>query len=560
MAAAPRPGIAAGAKQPNIVLIVVEDLSSRIGAFGDPVAATPNLDRLARDGIRFDNAFATAGVCAPSRAALITGMYQQAIGAQHMRTSSFGRTRGGRLGTFSTPGPPYETVPPAAVKAFPELLREAGYVTINNAKTDYQFGTPFTIWDVSSRTASIRDRAPGRPFFLMLSNGTTHESGLFQPGIATTLEKPPRTAAANARRWAALGRRTDPAAVAVPPFLPDTAAVRTELAAHYDNIAVMDRWLGERLAELEAAGLLDDTVVIWTSDHGDGLPRAKRTLYDSGLKVPLIVRLPHAARAGQRVSELVSLIDVAPTLLRLAGAAVPAQLHGRDMLARGTTPRRYVHAARDRIDELPDMSRAVRDARFKYIRNHMPDRALLGPVYFRENLASMQALRELQRSGELPPRFAGYFRTPRPAEELYDLRADPFEMVNLAADPASAATLERLRSEHDRWLSDVGDMSAMPEHEMVTTRMWPGGRQPVTAGPQVSVECRGDTGSVSLTSPTRGASLGYRLAADPPERWRLYVAPIELPGGASIEARAIRYGYAESGSVSSGPVCQPETS
>ena len=548
--------LANGVARPNIMFMVVEDLGPRIGAYGDPLARTPNIDRLAADGVRFTNVFTTSGVCAPSRAALITGMHQQAIGAQHMRTSSFGRSRDGALGTFSTPGPAYEAVPPAFVKAFPERLRAAGYFTMNNAKTDYQFGEPFTIWDRSGDAVSLADRDPDRPFFFMLSHFGTHESGMFRRGFADRFEWSERIFALNDAGLARLEERTDPARVAVPAYLPDTPEVRRDIARHYDNIAVMDLWVGERLEELRVAGLLDETVVIWTTDHGDGLPRAKRSIYDSGLRVPFIVRLPNRERAGTVDARLVSFVDLAPTLLGLAGAPVPPHLHGQDFLDEAVPGRRYVYAARDRLDELPDRSRAVRDSRFKYIRNYLPERPLLGPLYFRENLGAMAELRRLHREQALAPALARYLEPSRPAEELYDLAEDPDEMRNRIDAPAYRDELRRLREALDGWLKEVGDMSAQPEVDMVTKLMWPGGKQPVTQAPVFAVDCSGPAPIVELRAATPGSSLGWRHAGAP--FWSLYSGPLEtVPFGARLEAKAVRYGYRES-EVAAASLCADE--
>ena len=539
--------LADGVARPNIMLMVVEDLGPRIGAYGDPLARTPNLDWLAADGVRFTNVFTTSGVCAPSRAALITGMHQQAIGAQHMRTSSFGRVSEGTLGTFSTPGPAYEAVPPPFIKAFPERLRAAGYFTMNNVKTDYQFGEPFTIWDRHGDAVSLADRDAEKPFLFMLSHFGTHESGMFRRGFADQFEWSERILALNDARLAGLEERTNPAQVAVPAYLPDTPEVRKDIARHYDNIALMDQWVGGRMEELRVAGLLDDTVVIWTTDHGDGLPRAKRSLYDSGLRVPFIVRLPNRDRAGTVDARLVSFVDLAPTLLALAGAPVPPHLHGHDFLDEAAPRRRYVHAARDRLDELPDRSRAVRDARYKYIRNHLPERPLLGPLHFRENLATMAELRRLHREQALAPALAAYLEPSRPAEELYDLVEDPDEMRNRIDDLAYRGELLRLRMELDRWLNEVGDMSAQPEVDMVTQLMWPGGKQPVTQAPAFAVDCSGPTPSVELHATTPGSSLGWRHVGAPFWSLYLYSGPLEaVPRGARLEAKAIRYGYRES--------------
>ena len=341
-------------RRPNIVWISNEDMSPKLGAYGDTMARTPVLDRLARESVRYTRAFTTAPVCAPSRAAIITGMYQTAIGAQHMRTTE------DRVPEL--PGP-YLAVPPFYVKAFPEYLRAAGYYTTNRAKTDYQFGVPFTIWDGLGPNAHWRNRADkSQPFFSVFNLEVTHESQIF-PSSPARKGKP---------------LVTDPAEIQVPPYYPDTPAVREELARVYDNIADMDGQVGAILKQLEDDGLADNTIVFYWSDHGDGVPRAKRSLYDSGLRVPLMIRWPKAlgstVRPGSVSDELVSFIDLAPTVLALAGADIPAHLQGRVLVGPKAAPAPgFVFAARDRMDIEYDMMRSARDARFLYIRNFSPE-------------------------------------------------------------------------------------------------------------------------------------------------------------------------------------------
>ncbi len=541
------PGDGAGSARPNIVFIVVEDLGPRIGAYGDPLAETPNIDQLAAEGITYTNVFTSAGVCAPSRAALMTGVHQQALGAQHMRTSSFGRERAGPLGTFGTDGFAYEAVPPPDVKAFPELLRANGYYTTNNSKTDYQFGQPFTIWDENGRDADWRHAPAGQPFFAMFSQNLTHESRLFIPAHATATDDAAGRAREHAERLALLGTRTDPAAVIVPDYLPDTPLVRQEIAQHYDNIRLMDDWVGEQISLLEEEGVLDETVVIFTTDHGDGFPRAKRFIYDSGLHVPFIVRYPDGKRAGAQDDRLVSFVDVAPYFLHMTGTPSRSFIQGRNVFDDDTPQRRYVFAARDRLDEHPDLSRAVRDERYKFIRNQMPERALFAPLYFRENLGSMQELRRLAASGDLPERLSHYFAVPRVPEELYDTETDPHELINLAADPEHRETLLRMRSALDDWLRRTGELGREGERAMVLA-MWPDGEQPVTLAPLVTSSDENGGRSVNLSSPTTGASIAYRFSGE--EGWRLYTGAVSIPAGTTLEAKAIRYGYAESVSIS----------
>jgi len=534
--------------RPNIVWISNEDMGPRLGAYGDPLARTPVLDRFARESVRYTNAFTTAPVCAPSRAAIITGMYQTSIGAQHMRTTE------DRVPEL--PGP-YLAVPPFYVKAFPEYLRAAGYFTTNRAKTDYQFGVPFTIWDDLGRAAHWRNRPDvNLPFFSVFNLEVTHESQIF-PTSPARQGKP---------------LVTDPAKVVVPPYYPDTPAVREELARMYDNIADMDSQVGEILKQLADDGLAENTIVFYWSDHGDGVPRAKRSLYDSGLHVPLMIRWPKAiapAAAGSVSDRLVSLIDLAPTVLGLAGVAIPTHLQGRLFTGPNATPDNgrsrtttapapdFVFAARDRMDIEYDMMRSARDGRFLYIRNFAPELPYAGHIIYRNQSAIMQEWFRLQAEGKLTGPASSWMRTSRPAEELYDTKADPHQVRDLAAEPAHRATLERMRNAVTDWMARTGDQGLVNEPEMIE-RMWPGRVQPETAQPYIvprrSTDPPARPPSISIAAPmevviyvpTQGASVGFTTEEGPTPRWRLYTGPILVDRAMTLRAKAIRYGYKES--------------
>jgi N-sulfoglucosamine sulfohydrolase len=523
--------------RPNIVWISNEDMSPHIGAYGDALARTPVLDRLARESIRYTRAFTTAPVCAPSRAAIITGMYQSAIGAQHMRTTE------DRVPEL--PGP-YLAVPPHYVKAFPEYLRAAGYYTSNRAKTDYQFGEPFTIWDDLGPNAHWRNRTDKtQPFFSVFNLMVTHESQIF-----------PSSPARKGK-----GLITDLERVVVPPYYPDTPLVREELARMYDNIADMDTQVGEILKQLDADGLADNTIVFYWSDHGDGVPRSKRSLYDSGLRVPLMIRAPAmiAAIANTVNERLVSMIDLAPTVLALAGVEVPAHLPGRVLIGPRATPtfHQYVFGARDRMDQEYDMIRSARDERFLYIRNYAPEQPYAGHVIYRNQSNIMQEWLRLQAERALKGASALWMRTSRPAEELYDTTRDPHQIQNLAGEMAHRETLERMRKALTDWMARTHDQGLINEAEMIQ-RMWPGGVQPETAQPYIlprretdppsrraSIAIAGPT-EVHIYVPTQGASIGYTTEEGPTPKWRLYTGPILVKAGMTLRAKAIRYGYKES--------------
>ena len=522
-------------RPPNILLIVAEDMSSRVGAFGDEVAMTPAIDALAESGIRFPNTFTASGVCAPSRSALITGVYPTSMGTHHMRTAS---------GVPGTAVEAYEAVPPADVKAFPELLRAAGYATVNFAKKDYQFGEPFTVWDADIgdfmtpvEPATWRQLPNDKPFFAMVNLLSTHETRLvtvdggFPPGLKAFAEIRNRM----------VPRTTDPADVAVPAYFPDTDDVRSSIAQHYDNVQFMDREVAKILAALEEDGLADNTIVIWTTDHGDPFPRAKRSVYDSGTRVPMIVRFPDGRGADTVRESLVSFVDLAPTILRLAGVEAPGFMQGRDFL--DGEPREFVYASRDRMDETLDRQRTVRDEQYRYVRNYMPELAYFRPLQFRDMFPIMKDLWDKDSNANLTVEQSFYFAAPRPREELYDLSQDPDEVNNLAGQPDYENALARMRNALERWQDDVGDLGNVPEIEMVG-QMWPGLVQPTTSQPQAEQEPNEEGFiRVTLSSATEGASIGYRIDDG---AWQLYTRPVSVGTDQTLQAKAIRYGYKES--------------
>lgn len=528
---------------PNVLVLMAEDLSARIGAFGDPLARTPNVDRLATMGTRFPNAFTAAGVCAPSRAAFITGVHQITLGAQHMRTSDANVVS-------------YLAVPPAEVKAFPELLRRAGYFTFTDRKLDYQFsGTqagsgPPTIWDAEGTADHLSNLPAGQPFFGLLNLFITHESMGFLPESTNTgFGRASAQRAADLR--ARLDRRTPPASVPVPPYYPDVPAVRAHIADHYDNVQLMDAEVGRILQRLEAAGLLERTIVIWTTDHGDGLPRAKRELFDSGIKVPMIIRWPSDLQPasftpGTLDERLISFVDLAPIILSMAGVPAPGYLQGLDLLDPDTPARQYIFASRDRTDEQVDRVRAVRDERFKYLRFFHPGTPGATHLAYRDQGRIMQALWNAYNADNLTDIQRDWFE-PRPREALFDLSDDPHETVNLAENPEYRAVLARFRSAYDAWRSRVPDTSDQ-EESIMAEGFWPGGRQPVTAPPTIE---RSDDARLMITA-ADNASVEYRLGEGP---WRLYSAPLIESG--SVTARAVRYGYTPSATVSVAPSGAP---
>ncbi|NGP45443.1 sulfatase-like hydrolase/transferase [Bacillaceae bacterium SIJ1] len=519
-------------ERPNIVWISLEDTSPRFGCYGDDVARTPHIDRLASEGTVFTQAFATAGVCAPSRSAIITGMYQTSIGTHHMRTTHT------NVATPELPTP-YEAVVPHYVKAFTEYLRAAGYYCTNNKKTDYQFHAPFTAWDELGDQAHWRNRKEGQPFFSVFNPTLTHESGMWPEKERHPLE-------------------TDPNDVELPPYLPDTLKCREALARHYDNIADSDNIVGDILQQLEDDGLRENTIVFLWSDHGEGLPRAKRWPYDAGIRIPLIVRWPGQVASKTVSDQLVSLVDLAPTVLSLAGINVPAHLEGQSFLGDDAVGRDYIFATRDRYDESYDMVRAIRDDQFKYIRHYDPNLPYLLWIPYQNKHPVQQELWRLYAAGKLEDQQRILFNE-RAAEELYDLQNDPHEVNNLAANPVYQERLETMRLALDEWRQRTGDLGELSETELVE-RFWPGGVQPETAVPLLIPVTEDDPGVtpseggtfkepflLQLHCATQGASIAYTLENGADARWELYTKPLLLTEHTTtIRVKASRIGYKDS--------------
>ncbi|WP_052360755.1 sulfatase-like hydrolase/transferase [Oceanobacillus manasiensis] len=533
-------------KKPNILWISLEDTSPRFGCYGDTLARTPNIDKLAEEGTIFNNAFSTSGVCAPSRSAIITGMYQTSIGTHHMRTEHTDPN------TPELPTP-YYAVPQAHVKTFTEYLRADGYFCTNNFKTDYQFEPPLTAWDENGMHAHWRNREPGQPFFSVFNPMLTHESGMWGDMVRNYIYKEETTDRP---------LTTDPNNVEVPPHLPDTENTRRALAKHYDNLAEVDEYVGQILRELEEDGLADNTIVFLWSDHGEGLPRAKRWPYDGGIRVPLIVRWPNVLERGGVSQQLVSMIDLGPTVLSLADSTRPYHLHGQPFIGDEAKQREYVFATRDRHDQAYDKVRAVRDKRFKYIRNYYPEKPYLLWTSFSHQHPAYQDLWKLKLSGQLNKDQQLFMQNKRPPEELYDCENDPHELNNIAANPLYHEDIERLRLELDAWCKEYDTWGDIPEAQMVET-MWPGGLQPESAAPifiPINENLPGmkpfnkasfqETTEIMLHSATQGASIAYTTNEGENVHWELYTGPIPLTKGTTtIRAKAIRIGYKDSEEV-----------
>jgi len=416
-------------ERPNILWLVSEDNNPFIGAYGDRLARTPNIDALAREGILYRNVYSNAPVCAPSRFCLLTGIHPETAGpAHHMRA---------------------EASLPEFIGTYPEYLRRAGYYCTNNEKTDYNCKIePDAIWNASSEDAHYRNRPQGAPFMAVFNSMITHESRLFGPTEGSV----------------------KPEDIDLPAFLPDTPEIRQDYASYYNLMERMDGWVGDHLRQLEEAGLAEDTIVFYYSDNCGCLPRSKRYCYEEGHRVALVVRVPEKWRhlapvaAGSEIAAPVSFIDFVPTLLSLTGQAQPSEMPGKAFLGQNIAdPKVYAFGMRNRMDERYDFIRTVTDGRYRYIRNYMPHRPLGQVNAFPWMLKSYASWHSQYLSGDLPAVQARFFE-PKPFEEFYDLAVDPDEVDNLADAPgAGAEAMKAMRAALDRHMLSINDNGFIPE-------------------------------------------------------------------------------------------------
>lgn len=428
-------GAAGAAPRPNILWLIAEDFSPDLGCYGNRLVHTPNIDRLAREGMRFTNAFVTGPVCSASRSAIATGMYQTSIGAHQHRSH---RSDGYGL--------------PDGVHVLTHYFRRAGYHTSNvvtpapgvrgTGKTDFNFHVdrPFDGTDWTQR-------AQGQPFYAQVNFPETHRAFARSPA-----------------------HPVDPARVLIPPYYPDTPAMREDWALYLDSAQNLDIKIGKVLDRLQQEGLYENTIIIFFGDHGRPMPRGKQFLYDEGIRIPLVVRIPKTFqpagwRPGSTVQGLVSAIDITATSLKLAGIDPPASMEGQVVLGPGAKFRDHIVAARDRCDETQDRIRCVRTARYKYIRNFHPELAWTQPNNYKDTAyPPLRVLRDLAAKNQLTPAQAYFMAKERPAEELYDLRADPHELHNLAGSPDNRAVLADLRGKLEEWIRKTKDKGEVPEH------------------------------------------------------------------------------------------------
>ena len=445
--------VCAQENRPNIIWIVCEDQSAQFfPMYGDKTVSLPHLEQLAEDSVLFNNMHATTPVCAPARSAIITGMYPTTLGTHNMRAYNEGRkTNQPQLGI-----PSYSPKFPYYIKPFTVYLRDAGYYCTNNNKQDYNFEIPSEAWDQSCRYCQGKEKenihwrnsGEGQPFFAVFNFQITHESQIW--------EQQQRQ------------RYIDPKDLEfIPPYFPNDSIVRQDMATNYSNLVRMDQQIGVIISELKEQGLYDDAYIFFYSDHGGPFPRHKRAIYQTGTKVPFFVKYPKSLHSGKTDDRLLSFVDLAPTVLEMAGLEPPTYMQGKSFLEdEPTVWRDFLVTASDRFDGQYDRIRAIQNNRYKLIKNFYPNSSHHLDIKYRKNMAMMQRIHSLYIEGKLDKEQQKWFQT-KSDFEFYDLKLDPFELNNLIDEPNLQEQIKMFKLELEKWMVETNDLGAIPEHELI---------------------------------------------------------------------------------------------
>ena len=435
--------------KPNIVWLVAEDQSQYFFPFyGDNSVSLPNISELMENGTLYHDMNSIYPVCAPARSAIITGMYPNSIGTGNMRAYNGNRTD--RPETESLLEFPYYSSKLAEqIKPFTQILRENGYYCTNNSKRDYNFILREEAWDESSNEASWEKRNKDQPFFSVFNFGVTHESAIWRRDKQVL--------------------KVNPNDLFVPPIFPDDSITRHALAVNYSNLVEMDRQMGEIISKLKQQDLYDNSYIFFYSDHGGPFPRHKRAIYETGTKVPLIIKFPNSFMAKEKNNyQMLNFIDFAPTILSIIGLDIPEIYQGKAFLGaeKSRSERKYIFSASDRFDEHPDRIRAVKNKRYKYIRNYNIDKPHALNVAYRNQMALMKNLNLLNESNLLSDKQKIWFQVPKSNEEFYDLQNDPFELNNLIGEKKFLKEINDLRLQLDNWMNKINDLGDISEKEL----------------------------------------------------------------------------------------------
>jgi arylsulfatase A-like enzyme len=537
--------------KPNVLWIIVEDLSTDLSCYGDNTISTKNIDQLAAQGILYTNAYSTSPYGAPSRAAIFTGTYPHLIGLQH--TSTFGKKQ--------------SIIPPAEIKIFSEFLRADGYYCSLRGNTQVPFSEAFTTWDnISSEKDGNTYRAAwencptDKPFFSTIYLSQTREyHNLPKTAMGKVLaEKYPDLPQAdidsfsneiyNSEEYKNI--KLDLSKIKTPDYLPKTRTVKDDFAKMYLNIKRLDNEVGNILKQLQTDKLDENTIIFFFSENGRGMPGGKRWLYDDGIKVPLIIKIPGITPAGEKSDQLISLIDLAPTLMVNLDIRVPEYMRGKVFIGkRQNEPREYIFAARDRIDDANEKLRSIASKQFKYIKNYTYEIPFEEKVEILPEFPTLKVMDNIKVNKQLEKSTDKFIKR-KAKEELYDIKNDPYELHNLAERDYFTDDLNKMRLDFESIENSIGGFLNTTEEEMhiaidpdentllttdVPDILPEGGRfkQPV---------------EISITCNTSGASIAYAILPDGETDiyWELYNEPITIDNNCTVLSKAIRYGFEES--------------
>ena len=502
---------------PNIIWLVAEDQSPDwFPMYGDSIQSLPNLESLSHDGVVFTNAVAPVPVCAPARSAIITGMYPTTLGTHNMRTYN-GYAKGQNEPSIGIPS--YSPLVPDDVKMFTEYLRINGYYTSNGPKEDYNFEKLEAAWSDSSKEHHWRNRKSGQPFFSVFNFSVCHESQVWARTNDTLY--------------------VNPEEIKVPPYFPDTDVVRHDLAVNYSNLKRLDDQIGKVLNQLKSDGLYENSYIFFYGDHGGPFPRYKRALYDTGLKVPMVIKFPGNKGAGTVDDRMFSFIDLAPTVLSLAGIEPTKVMQGVAQFGTfesKSKPKVTFHSS-DRFDAVYDRLRAVRSSRFKYIKNFNTNLSRALPIAYREQMGIMKELRRLDSTNQLTEITSTWMQPDKPNEEFYDLEKDPKELHNLSKVPEYKDSIDHYRNILNQWILETKDLGEI--EEKVLLHNWlVDDKQPKLNGLQLQEKDK----TIKLMHSIADATIVWRKLKD--SVWNIYFEPLNKD--ISFEAKAERIGYKDS--------------
>ena len=492
----------------NILWLVCEDQSLFFSAYNDSNAKTPNIDALASKGIIYDNFYAVSPVCAPSRSSIITGMYPTTIGTQHMRAYKKNKDSINN----KTNLPFYSAVPKIKVQFFTENLRKSGYYCSNNSKEDYNMEMSPLAWDESNKNAHWRNRQKDQPFFSVFNFNISHESRIWKNYEQHPLKEINK--------------------VVLPIFFPNINSIKNDFVTNYKNIEKLDVQVGKIINQLKEDGLYENTVIFFFSDHGGPFPRFKRSIYDSGLKCPLIIKWDEKTNET-RNNQMISFIDLAPTVLEITGSETTYKMEGVSFYKQNN--REFIFASSDRFDEFTDRRRCVRNENFKLILNLDTTSPIGKPVNYRKKMKTMEILDSLYENNLLKGYFNNWYKSRKEKYEFYNISNDPFELVNLISDSIYTNEIIELKTQLHKWI-DSSDYGNMNEEQMLK-EMWPNGKKPKLKAPSIIKKDNG----IKIISNNKNSSVGWRNNNN--ENWKVYLENETIEPKKTFEILIFMTGY-----------------